>query len=52
MRRLEQGDERALLLWVMGRVPDGLFFELGLRPRAPPLVCYRSGDVAGVLSPP
>jgi hypothetical protein len=33
------------LLGVMGRAPDALVFELGLRPGAPPLVRYRSGDV-------
>jgi hypothetical protein len=34
------------LLRLSGRAPDGLFFELGLRPGAPPLVRYRSGDIA------
>ena len=36
----------ARFLGVRGRAPDGLVFELGLRPGAPPLVRYRSGDVA------
>jgi hypothetical protein len=30
---------------VRGRAPDGLLFELGLRPGAPPLIRYRSGDI-------
>jgi len=30
---------------VEGRAPDGLLFELGVRPERPPLVRYRSGDV-------
>jgi len=30
---------------IRGRAPDGLVFELGLRPGAPPLVRYRSGDI-------
>jgi hypothetical protein len=34
------------LLRVSGRAPDGLFFELGLRPGASPLVRYRAGDIA------
>jgi hypothetical protein len=34
------------LLRVHGRAPDELIFELGLRRGAPPLVRYRSGDVA------
>ena len=34
------------LLLVSGRAPDGLFFELGLRPGASPLARYRSGDIA------
>ena len=34
------------LLRLSGRAPDGLFFELGLRPGAPPLVRYRAGDIA------
>jgi hypothetical protein len=34
------------LLRVRGRAPDHLVFELGLRPAAPPLLRYRSGDVA------
>jgi hypothetical protein len=34
------------LLRVRGRAPDGLVFELGLRPGASPLVRYRSGDIA------
>ncbi len=34
------------LLRVRGRAPDDLVFELGLRPNAPPLARYRSGDVA------
>jgi hypothetical protein len=34
------------LLRVRGRAPDALVFELGLRPGAPPLARYRSGDVA------
>jgi hypothetical protein len=33
------------LLGIRGRAPDGLVFELGLRPGARPLVRYRSGDV-------
>jgi hypothetical protein len=33
------------LLRVRGRAPDGLLFELGLRPGAPPLIRYRSGDI-------
>ncbi len=33
------------LLRVSGRAPDGLFFELGLRPGASPLVRYRAGDI-------
>ena len=33
-------------LRIRGRAPDGLVFELGLRPGAPPLVRYRSGDIA------
>jgi hypothetical protein len=33
------------LLRVSGFAPDGLFFELGLRPGAAPLACYRSGDI-------
>jgi hypothetical protein len=32
-------------LWIQGRAPDGLVFELGLRPSAPPLVRYRSGEI-------
>jgi hypothetical protein len=32
-------------MWIRGRAPDGLVFELGLRPGAPPLVRYRSGDI-------
>jgi hypothetical protein len=34
------------LLRVRGRAPDQLVFELGVRPGAPPLARYRSGDVA------
>jgi hypothetical protein len=34
------------LLRVRGRAPGELVFELGLRPAAPPLARYRSGDVA------
>jgi hypothetical protein len=34
------------LLRVRGRAPDDLVFEVGLRPAAPPLARYRSGDVA------
>ena len=34
------------LLRVSGRAPDGLFFELGLRPGVSPLVRYRAGDIA------
>jgi hypothetical protein len=30
---------------IQGRAPDGLVFELGLRPGASPLVRYRSGDI-------
>jgi hypothetical protein len=30
---------------IRGRAPDALVFELGLRRHAPPLVCYRSGDI-------
>jgi hypothetical protein len=33
------------LLRVRGSAPDGLVFELGVRPGAPPLERYRSGDV-------
>jgi hypothetical protein len=33
-------------LRIRGRAPDGLVFELGLRPGASPLVRYRSGDIA------
>jgi hypothetical protein len=33
------------LLGVSGRAPDRLVFELGLRPGAPPLARYRSGDI-------
>ena len=36
----------ARLLGVSGRAPDGLFFELGLRPGASPLVRYRAGDIS------
>jgi hypothetical protein len=32
-------------LRVRGRAPHGLRFDLGLRPGAPPLASYRSGDV-------
>jgi hypothetical protein len=32
-------------LRVRGSAPGGLVFELGLRPGAPPLERYRSGDV-------
>jgi hypothetical protein len=39
----------ARFLRIRGRAPDELVFELGLRPGAPPLVRYRSGDV--VLGP-
>jgi hypothetical protein len=41
--------QRALhagLLRIHGLAPDGLLFEIGLRPGAPPLLRYRSGDVA------
>jgi len=31
---------------VVGRAPEGLVFELGVRPGGPPLARYRSGDVA------
>jgi hypothetical protein len=34
------------LMRIRGRAPDGLLFELGLRRDAPPLVRYRSGDLA------
>jgi hypothetical protein len=34
------------LLRVRGRAPDELVFELGVRPGAPALVRYRSGDIA------
>jgi hypothetical protein len=37
---------QAGLLRVRGQAPDGLVFELGLRPGAAPLVRYRSGDIA------
>ena len=30
---------------ICGSAPDGLIFELGVRPDAPPLARYRSGDV-------
>jgi hypothetical protein len=33
------------LLRVQGRAPDGLVFELGVRPGAPPLARYGSGDI-------
>ncbi len=33
------------LLRVWGRAPDALVFEMGLRPDAPPLLRYRSGDI-------
>jgi hypothetical protein len=33
------------LMRILGRAPDGLVFELGLRPGAPPLLRYRSGDI-------
>jgi hypothetical protein len=33
------------LLRVRGLAPDGLVFELGVRPGAPSLARYRSGDV-------
>jgi hypothetical protein len=29
----------------LGRAPDGLTWQLGIRPGAPPLLSYRSGDV-------
>jgi hypothetical protein len=32
-------------LRIQGRAPDGLLFELGLRPGAAPLLRYRSGDL-------
>lgn len=32
-------------LRIRGRAPDGLTFELGVQPGAPPLAVYRSGDV-------
>jgi hypothetical protein len=32
---------------VRGRAPDGLRFELGVRPGRAPLVVYRSGDRLG-----
>ncbi|MDJ0848580.1 MAG: hypothetical protein QNK04_09400 [Myxococcota bacterium] len=35
----------AELLRVAGRAPDALVFEMGLRPGAPPLLRYRSGDI-------
>jgi hypothetical protein len=28
-----------------GRAPGGLMWQMGIRPGAPPLVTYRSGDV-------
>jgi len=34
------------LLRVSGRAPDGVFFELGLRPGTSPLVRYRAGDIS------
>lgn len=34
------------LLRIRGRAPGDLVFELGVRPGAPPLLRYRSGDVA------
>jgi hypothetical protein len=33
------------LLRILGRAPDGLLFELGLRRGTPPLARYRSGDI-------
>ena len=33
------------LMRILGRAPDGLVFELGLRRGAPPLARYRSGDI-------
>ncbi|MDJ0848385.1 MAG: hypothetical protein QNK04_08415 [Myxococcota bacterium] len=33
------------VLRVRGRAPDALVFEVGLRPGAPPLARYRSGDI-------
>ena len=33
------------LMRIQGRAPEGLVFELGLRPGGPPLVRYRSGDI-------
>jgi hypothetical protein len=33
------------LMRVQGRAPEGLVFELGLRPGCPPLVRYLSGDI-------
>ena len=34
------------LMRIEGSAPEGLVFELGLRPGRPPLARYRSGDVA------
>ena len=37
--------EHGGILRIRGRAPDQLIFELGLRPGAPALVAYRSGDL-------
>jgi hypothetical protein len=34
------------LMRICGRAPEGLVFELGVRPDGPPLARYRSGDVS------
>jgi hypothetical protein len=33
------------LLRCIGRAPDGLRWELGIRPRVTPRLAYRSGDI-------
>jgi hypothetical protein len=33
------------LLWCAGRAPDGLRWEMGIRPGVRPLLSYRSGDL-------
>jgi hypothetical protein len=35
-----------------GRAPDGLRWQLGIRPGAPPLLSYRSGDVVTAPAAP
>ena len=38
------------LLRCVGRAPDGLRWEMGIRPGARPLMTYRSGDLAIIPS--